>query len=109
MNGAGNRFAIFDARGSSFAMTPKLAKAVGAPGGPLGEKGCDQIIIMLDPPINDGTAHVYMDIWNNDGGHVDACGNATRCVGWLLMQDGKADAINIQTAAGLLKSSRAGA
>lgn len=108
MNGAGNRFAIFDARGTSFAMTPDLAKAVGAPGGPLGEKGCDQIIVMLDPPIQDGTADVYMDIWNNNGGHVDACGNATRCVGWLLMQGSKADAINIQTAAGLLKSSRAG-
>ena len=107
MNGAGNRFAIFDARGTGFTMTADMAKAVGAKGGPLGELGCDQIIVMMDAPIDDGSADVFMDIWNNTGGHVDACGNATRCVGWLLMKERGDLKINIQTAAGLLKSSRA--
>jgi len=107
MNGAGNRFAIFDARGTGFVMTADLAKAVGAKGGPLGPAGCDQIIVMMDAPIDDGSADVFMDIWNNSGGHVDACGNATRCVGWLLMKERGGLKINIQTAAGLLKSSRA--
>lgn len=108
MNGAGNRFAIFDARGTGFMMSETLAKAIGASGGPLGPKGCDQIIVLMDPPINDGAADVFMDIWNRDGGHVDACGNATRCAGWLMMEEGGATQINIQTAAGLLKSQRVG-
>ena len=30
-------------------------------------------------------ADAFMRIHNRDGGEVDACGNATRCVGWLLM------------------------
>ncbi|MEE9347846.1 MAG: diaminopimelate epimerase [Robiginitomaculum sp.] len=106
MNGAGNRFAIFDARGSGFAMSETLAKAVGAPGGPMGAKGCDQIIVLMDPPIDDGSADVFMDIWNNDGSHVDACGNAARCTGWLLMEERNQNQITIQTAVGLLKSKR---
>ncbi len=108
MNGAGNRFAIFDARGRSFAMTADLARRVGASGGPLGEKGADQIIVLLDPPIADGSAQLYMDIWNNDGGHVDACGNATRCAAWLYMRESGQDSMAIQTAADLLHASRAG-
>jgi len=28
-----------------------------------------------------------MGIWNADGSQVDACGNAARCVGWLLMEE----------------------
>lgn len=112
MNGAGNRFAIFDARGTAFRMAEALAIAVGKKGGPLGPKGCDQIMVMMDAPKaesgDDGSADIYMDIWNNSGGHVEACGNATRCVGWLLMRERGVDAVNIQTAAGLLKAARAG-
>ena len=108
MNGAGNRFAIFDARGRSFAMTAELARNIGAPGGPLGAKGADQIIVLLDPPIAEGSAQLYMDIWNKDGGHVDACGNATRCAAWLYMRESGVDTMAIQTAADLLLASKAG-
>ena len=108
MNGAGNRFAIFDARGRSFAMSADIARSVGASGGPLGEKGADQIIVLLDPPISDGSAQLYMDIWNKDGGHVDACGNATRCAAWLYMRESGLDNMAIQTAADLLLASKAG-
>ncbi len=109
MNGAGNRFAIFDARGRGFAMTPELARRVGAKGGALGAKGADQIIVLLDPPIADGSAQLYMDIWNNDGGHVEACGNATRCAAWLYMRESGQERMTIQTAADLLHASAAGA
>ena len=109
MNGAGNRFAIFDARGRAFTMTADLAQAVGVPGGPLGAKGCDQIIILQDLPASDcQSADVFMDIWNKDGGHVDACGNATRCVSWLLMEQSGKSAARVKTAAGLLTATRAG-
>jgi diaminopimelate epimerase len=47
-----------------------------------------------------------MRIWNADGGEVEACGNAARCVGWLLMQATGRDAASIETEAGLLSATR---
>ena len=43
---------------------------------------CDQLVAI--EPSADGDA--FMRIWNADGGEVAACGNAARCVAWLLMQ-----------------------
>ena len=98
MNGAGNRFAIFDGRGNEFALTSELAISIGAKGGPLGSKGCDQIMVIRQSTRGDA----FMEIWNNDGGQVEACGNATRCVGWLLLRESGAEQVTIETAAGLL-------
>lgn len=104
MNGAGNRFAIFDAREQAMTMSPELARSVGAKGGPLGPKGADQIMVMRGSK----TANVFMEIWNNDGGQVEACGNATRCVGWLLLQEGEMSQVSIETVAGHLIVGAAG-
>ena len=49
---------------------------------------------------------VFMRIWNNDGGEVTACGNATRCVAWLLMRERNQDSVKIETEAGLLLAQR---
>ena len=38
--------------------------------------GCDQLIV-LEPSDN---ADLRMRIWNHDGGEVESCGNASRCV-----------------------------
>ena len=43
-----------------------------------------------------------MRIDNADGGEVEACGNATRCVGRLLMAETGRDIAAIETVAGLL-------
>ena len=49
-----------------------------------------------------------MRIWNAQGEEVSACGNATRCVGWLVMQaTGRAEAL-VETRAGLLGVTDAG-
>ena len=45
-----------------------------------------------------------MRIHNRDGGEVDACGNATRCVGWLLMGETGRSTAAIETNAGLLRA-----
>ena len=45
-----------------------------------------------------------MRIHNRDGGEVDACGNATRCVGWLLMGETGRQTATIETNAGLLRA-----
>ena len=49
-----------------------------------------------------------MRIWNADGEEVSACGNAARCVGWLLMEASGRDAAVVETRAGLLPAARAG-
>ena len=47
-------------------------------------------------------ADAFMRIDNADGGEVEACGNATRCVGRLLMDETGRDEATIETSAGLL-------
>lgn len=102
MNGLGNAFAIFDARGGApFIMRSDMAKAVADPQTGI---GCDQVIVMeraLD-------ADVFMRIWNADGSEVNACGNATRCVAWHIMEETGRDRATVQTEAGILKAVRVG-
>ncbi|MFP5512424.1 MAG: diaminopimelate epimerase, partial [Alphaproteobacteria bacterium] len=67
--------------------------------------GCDQFII-LERTEAPG-ADAFMRIHNADGSEAAACGNASRCVGWLLMEESGRDRASFQTAAGLLHASRA--
>ena len=73
MHGLGNDFVIVDAREQPFEVTPALAKAIADRRTGV---GCDQLIV-LEPS---DTADMRMRIWNSDGGEVESCGNATRCV-----------------------------
>ena len=73
MHGLGNDFVIVDARETPFEVTPSLAKAISDRRTGV---GCDQLIV-LEPS---DTADLKMRIWNSDGGEVESCGNATRCV-----------------------------
>lgn len=99
MNGLGNRFVVLDARKSRVALTPERVAAIADPAtGP----GCDQVI-MLEPSTK---ADVFMRIWNADGGEVSACGNATRAVGWKIMDETGAPELAIETGAGLLHAWR---
>jgi len=68
--------------------------------------GGDQLII-IQPARNPG-ADAFMRILNIDGREVEACGNATRCVAWLLLEELGCDAVVIETLAGLLACKRAG-
>ncbi len=99
MNGCGNEFAILDARRADKPFAPDAAQVrrLAAPGT---RTACDQLIVM-DAPQN-ADADIAMRIWNADGGAVEACGNATRCVGWLLMREGATPPVRIRTKAGLL-------
>ena len=73
MHGLGNDFVIVDARDEAFGVSPALARAIADRRTGV---GCDQLIV-LEP--SDG-ADLRMRIWNSDGGEVESCGNATRCV-----------------------------
>lgn len=107
MNGAGNRFGVFDARTNpGFTMREDLAKSTALRGGPMGALGADQIIVMRAPKSSD--ADVFMEIWNAEGSEVDACGNASRCIPWLLMEETGKTEIVLETNAGLLYTERKG-
>ncbi len=108
MNGAGNRFAVFDARQEAgFSLPIKKVVELCAPGSAvMGKLGADQLIIMRAPKSPD--ADVFMEIWNQRGFEVDACGNATRCIGWLVMTESGQDGCTVQTNAGLLHCTLAG-
>jgi len=90
MHGLGNDFVIVDARTEPFDVTPALARAIADRRTGV---GCDQLIV-LEPSES---ADLRMRIWNSDGGEVESCGNATRCVVRLT------GARTIDTAGGLLE------
>src|SRR6202012_330967 len=103
--GAGNDFVVVDAlQGSHPAPFAPDAAALRAIADRASGVGCDQIIGM--EPSRSGD--VFMRIWNADGGEVEACGNATRCVGWLLMEATCRDGARIETVAGPIAARRAG-
>jgi len=101
MNGAGNDFVIVIAEGSPFEPDKATARAIADRQHGV---GCDQMIAIT----RSGKADAGMRIWNADGGEVAACGNATRCVGWLLMEATGKSAVRIETRAGVLEARRAG-
>lgn len=102
MNGCGNDFVIIDAR-SRGALPLSQAQAAAIADRQTGV-GCDQVIAVERSMRGDA----FMRIWNANGGEVEACGNATRCVAWLLMEEGGAVSRRIETPAGMLYAERAG-
>ncbi len=103
MNGAGNRFGIIDARGrEDFSLSETQIVDLAKKGGVLGAKGADQIIILRKPKT---AADIFMDIYNADGSVSGACGNATRCIGWLLLHDNKPK-VKIETISDILLASK---
>jgi diaminopimelate epimerase len=90
MHGLGNDFAIFDARETPLEMDPARAAALADRRTGI---GCDQLIL-LEPSDQ---ADVRMRIWNPDGGEVESCGNAARCVATLIGGDSR-----IETRGGIL-------
>jgi diaminopimelate epimerase len=101
MNGLGNDFVVVEARSSPFHPGAEQTRAIADRTSGV---GCDQVIA-IEPSAR---ADAFMRIWNADGGEVDACGNATRCVGWLLLEASGKDRAVIETGAGLLSIGRAG-
>jgi diaminopimelate epimerase len=102
MHGLGNDFAVFDGRIFPVPLTAAIARAIADRKRGI---GCDQVIVMEKG--TDGAA-TFMRIFNADGGEVESCGNAARCVAWVLMAEHETDAIRIATAGGMLSCRTAG-
>jgi diaminopimelate epimerase len=97
MNGLGNAFLVFDARERPVHLPHHAIMMLGQPD----KIGFDQMITIEK---SGSGADAFMRIHNRDGGEVDACGNATRCVGWLLMDETGRKTASIETNAGLLRA-----
>ena len=99
MHGLGNDFVVIDARRAAFPLDEARAHAIADRKTGI---GCDQLIV-IEAPQQEG-ADAFMRIHNADGGEVEACGNATRCVAALLMDETGGERVAIETAAGLLEA-----
>lgn len=97
MHGLGNDFVVFDGRAKDPALSADDVRAISDRHIGI---GCDQLIVL--EPAPSGAADVFMRIYNADGTQPDACGNATRCIGAMLMGETGKKTTVIETGAGLL-------
>jgi diaminopimelate epimerase len=101
MNGLGNDFVVLDLRHEPLALTDELARAIANRETGI---GCDQLITIEEPR---GGGDAFMGIRNNDGGVVEACGNAARCIGRLILEETGKDRVVIETPSGDTVATRA--
>jgi diaminopimelate epimerase len=95
MHGLGNDFVILDGRDAPITVRAPYAKALADRRTGI---GCDQLILLEKSNVAD----VKMRIWNHDGGEVESCGNASRCVVALT------GAKTIETGGGIVAGSAEG-
>jgi diaminopimelate epimerase len=107
MHGLQNHFVITDARAGDYRPDDEEITRICDPKTGVGG---DQLLIIQRPTGIGlaGGAAAFMRILNVDGREVEACGNATRCVAWLLMQESGCDAIILETLAGLIECEKTG-
>ena len=102
MHGLGNDFVVIDARNTPYSPAEAEVRAIADRKTGV---GCDQFIV-VEPATKAGSSG-FMRIHNADGSEVSACGNASRCVGWLLLEETGAERVAFETKAGLLEAYRA--
>ena len=102
MHGLGNDFVVFDARKHALVLDTATASTIADRRFGI---GCDQVIV-IEP--GHGKFDAVMKIQNADGGEVESCGNAARCVARLLMEETGRDTVRIDTVGGALVCTDAG-
>lgn len=107
MHGLRNDFVIVDGRQHPY--SPPAAEIIRICNRREGVGG-DQLLIITSPRSGSQAtdAYAFVRIFNPDGREVEACGNATRCVGWLLLQEIRREEVVIETLGGPLKCNKAG-
>jgi diaminopimelate epimerase len=97
MHGLGNDFVVIDGRGRPIRLEPHAVRAIADRHTGV---GCDQVVVLARPET--GLADIAMRIFNADGGEVASCGNASRCVAALTMEELDRDHVVVETKAALL-------
>ena len=96
MNGLGNEIVVVDLRASPKVFKAEEVAAVAADR----PSRFDQMMVMHAPKTKGTDA--FVRIYNADGSEVGACGNGTRCVGWLLAKELARSNFKLETIAGVL-------
>ncbi len=96
MNGLGNEIVVIDLRRSSGVLTSAEARAIAAEP----RSRFDQLMALHDPVIAGTDALVR--IYNSDGSEAAACGNGTRCIGWLVAQETGRRQLKFETRGGVV-------
>ncbi|QPB24327.1 diaminopimelate epimerase [Rhizobium sp. 007] len=68
-------------------------------------------LLSIERPSDEGRkagAYAQMRIFNIDGKEVGACGNATRCMAYLLLEETGTEEVLVETKSGVLQCRRAG-
>ena len=97
MHGLGNDFVVLDVRRRPLTLNAAAARRIADRR--LGV-GCDQVVVIAHP--KNALADAYVRFLNADGGEAGACGNGSRCVAALLMEEKKTKHVVLETEAGLL-------
>jgi len=103
MNGLGNEILVIDAWEAPVRFTPDEIRRLAEP---LRGIGFDQLMTM--EPSRAG-ADLATRIWNADGSPAQACGNGTRCIGQIAMQELGRPQVSIESPAGILLAEERGA
>ncbi|MCO4823589.1 MAG: diaminopimelate epimerase [Amylibacter sp.] len=95
MHGLGNDFVIIDARDAENPVTAAMARAIGHR---YFGVGFDQLAVLTTSDVAD----VDVAFWNSDGSTAGACGNASRCIGRLLIDETGKASVSLRTERGIL-------
>lgn len=96
MNGLGNEILVIDLRAGGGPLSADAIRAIAE--NPT--TAFDQMMV-LHAPRTPGT-DAFVSIFNTDGSESAACGNGTRCIGWLEKErTGRGD-LRFETRAGIL-------
>lgn len=100
MHGLGNDFVVLDGRATPVDLTADQVRALSDRHRGI---GFDQIMVIKGSERADAGLHMA----NADGATVGACGNGTRCVAALLLEELQQDTITLDTDSGLVSASAA--
>ena len=96
MNGAGNSFAVIDARGLNIDMSESAKKL-------CQKQNCDGFMALDNSKIADIKLHFY----NRDGSRADMCGNGARCICRFAYDNGiVGEEMTVETDAGIVEGKR---
>ncbi len=96
MHGLGNDFVVLDARAHGLAVGVAAARAIADRRRGI---GFDQLLV-LERPRTGGD--IFMRIFNPDGSEAGGCGNGTRCVARLMMDELRETRVVVETLGGRL-------
>jgi diaminopimelate epimerase len=102
MHGLGNDFVVFDARDNAVPLAADVVRK-------LADRhfgiGCDTVVVIRP---GGAAADAALAFFNADGQEAESCGNATRCVARLLMDERGLARVKLDTRGGLITCADAG-